>query len=127
MTPEETIDFIRLSAVWKHGRAFPIQDCIFYNFGYDKELPYTKIDLDLEDSFPITINSHGIEAPNGCSFVLIANKYTERVDEVMRKIDDIAEQVDFVPIAAFLFSKDQNLKIEIDSKLRFEIHSYIHR
>ena len=114
------MEFIRLTAIWKNGRDFPIQDCIFYNFGYNKEFPYPKINLDLHESIPITINSHGIQAPSGCSFVLIAGKYTQHVDKIMQKIDNIAEQVDFVPIAAFLLGNYGNREIKIDSNQRYE-------
>ena len=46
---------------------------------------------------------------NGCSIVLIDGKYLEMVDEVMKKVDDITEEIDFMPYAAFLM--DDNVKI----------------
>ena len=52
-----------------------------------------------------------------------------RIDEIMMKVDDIAEQVNFVPIAAFIFSDDANREIKIDSTLRFDFigeSKYIH-
>ena len=43
-------------------------------------------------------------APNKCSFALIAGKYLNQVDAVLKKIDNIGGQVDKVPEAAFVFT-----------------------
>ena len=72
MTVEEEMEFIDLVSVWRKGQDFPLEDCLFYNFGYERELPYPQILLDLDNPINITITTLGIEAPNGCSIVLIA-------------------------------------------------------
>ena len=115
LKPSEEIEFMKLGSAWRKGHNFPIEDCLFYNFGYDRELPYTQINLDLEEEIDISLATRDIEAPSGCSIVLIAGKYVRQVDAVMKKIDIVAEAVQFVPLVAFIF--DQQAKI--DNSLRF--------
>ena len=76
----------------RKGQAFPLEDCLFFNFGYERELPYAKIDLAWENNIDINFNTNGMEAPLGCNIVLIAGKYVKQVDVVMKRVDDIAEQ-----------------------------------
>ena len=72
MSVEEEAEFIDLVSVWRQGHDFPVEDCLFYNFGYERELPYPQILLDLDDAINITINTHGMQAPTSCSIILIA-------------------------------------------------------
>ena len=101
-------DFIKLASFWRKGIDFPIEDCLFFNFGYEKELPYTQIRVGPHEDFRITINSHGIEAPNGCSIVLISGKFLDKIDDIMQKMDDLAEQMESLPIAVFLIPTYRN-------------------
>ena len=114
MKPHEDIEFIKLTSLWRKGIDFHIDDCLFYNFGYDKEFPYAKIDLSLEDNIDISIKTNGMEAPSGYSIVLIAGKYVKQVDQVMKRVDDIAEQTEFVPLAAFVF--DESAVIDVHAR-----------
>ena len=66
----------------------------------------------------ISLDTHGIEAPNLCSAVLIAGKYHDEVDEVMNVVNHIAEGTNNVPIAAFLFRTHEHQKININNHLR---------
>ena len=56
-----------------------------------------------------------MDAPNGCSIVLIAGKNLERVDDIMQKMDDIAEQMAFIPVAAFLIPSEFHDNVEVNS------------
>ena len=112
----EELELIRVASIWRKGQTFSLEDCLFYNFGYERELPYAKIDLSLKEDIDISINANGMEAPSGCNIVLIAGKYVKQVDQVMKRVDDIAEQTHFVPLAAFIF--DENAKMEVS--VRFE-------
>ena len=111
MKPHEDIEFIRLTSLWRKGADFHLDDCLFYSFGYDKEFPYAKIDMSLEQDIDISINTNGMEAPSGCSIVLIAGKYVKQVDQVMKRVDDIAEQTEFVPLAAFVFYESAGIDV----------------
>ena len=72
LSPEEEVEFIKLATLWRKGKDFPIETCIFFNFGFDRELPYPQINLNPEEELLIAINTHGLQAPNGCTVVLIA-------------------------------------------------------
>ena len=72
MTAKEEAEFIDLVSVWRKGHDFPVEDCLFYNFGYDRELPYPQILLDLDDPINITINTLGMQVRTSCSIILIA-------------------------------------------------------
>ena len=110
----EDLEFIKFTSIWRKGIDFHLDNCLFYSFGYDKRLPYTKIDLSLEKDIEINIKINAIEAPSGCSIVLIAGKYVNQVDAVMKRMDDIAEQTQFVPLAAFIF--DENAEINLSAR-----------
>ena len=118
MNPEEEIDFINIASIWRKGHSFHLEDCLFISFGYDRGLPYTKIDLSLQENMDIVINTKGVEAKNGCLIVLIAGKYVRQVDEVMKRMDDIAEQTQFVPLATFIFEDFANNNVKIDNRQR---------
>ena len=72
--------------------------------------------LSLDEEPFISFLTNGMESPSGCSILLIAGKYVEKADEVMKRMDDIAEQVNFIPFAAYVFDRDAI----IDSSLRFD-------
>ena len=111
MMPHEDFEFLQLTALWRKGYSFPLDDCLFLNFGYERELSFAKIDLSLEEDIIIDINTKGMEVPSGCSIVLIAGKYVKEVDQVMKRVDDIAEQTQFVPLVAFIFDETASLDV----------------
>ena len=91
---------------------------MFYSFGYDKDIPFTKISLDFKTDIRISLKSQGIAAPDKCSLVLVAGSYLNHMDEVLKKVDDIAESTDGVPIAVYLFRNAQYEQILINNALR---------
>lgn len=103
LLPEEDVEFIRYASRWRKGQEFAMEDCLFYNFGYVREFPYSMISLTLEEDLDIVINTHGMEVSTGCSIVLIAGKYVQQIDQVMKRIDEIVDSVQFVPLATFIF------------------------
>ena len=121
LKPYEDFEFIKLTSVWRRREnAVHLEDCLFFNFGYDKELPYAEIDLKLEEDIEINVKTSGMEAPSGCSIVLIAGKYVKQVDAVMRRVGDIAEQTQFVPLVAFVF--DDHAMIDVSARFIDELH-----
>ena len=114
MRSDEDLKFIEMTSVWRKGNSFHLEDCLFFNFGYDRELPYAKIDLSSQQHMNISIKTNGMESPSGCNVVLIAGKYVQHVDQVMKRMDDIAEQTQFVPLAAFIF--DENANIDVSAR-----------
>ena len=85
---------------------FPIEYCLFFNFAYEKHLPYAQVTMDLEQEIDISFLTRDIEAPSGCFIILIAGKFLKQVDAVMKRMDDIAERNNFVPVLAFIFAKN---------------------
>ena len=91
---------------------------MFYSFGYDKEIPFTKISLDFKTNIKISLKSQGIAAPGKCTLVFVAGKYLQHMDEVLKKVDEVVESTDGIPIAVFMFRNYQYQEIEINNKLR---------
>ena len=110
---EEEIEFMRVASEWRRPK-FPIEDCLFFNFGYENRLPYAQVAMDLEQEVDISFLTRDIEAPSGCFIILVAGKYVKQVNDVMKRMDDIAERNDFIPLLAFIFAKDA----PIDDNLR---------
>ena len=112
----EEQEFIKLSSKWRMGDKFVLDDCLFLNFGYRRDLPFMMISLNLQSKAEhIIIDSNGMELPTRCFFVLIAGTYVRKVNEVMEKVDTIADVVQVVPLATFIFGV--NVGIESNQRL----------
>ena len=118
LEPESELEFMQLASAWRR-QDYPIEDCLFINFGYEKPMPYAQINLDLKQEVNISFLTRDIEAPSGCFNVLIAGKYLKQIDAVMKRIDEIAERNNFVPLLAFIFAKEA----DIDDTLRLKTKS----
>ena len=106
-----------MASFWRQGTEFPVETCIFYNFGYNKDFPFPQINMDTAE-FRIAIHTRGMAPPNRCSAVLISGKYLQQVDEVMQIVESVAHPADINPFAAFLFRQSEDEKIFINSTLR---------
>ena len=116
LNANEEVEFIKLAMQWRSEEMYQTQDCLFYNFGFERELPFNMISLDpipSEDTSYVTGHMRG---STDCSFVLIGSKYVDKVNEVMMKIEVITNNINSVPspLAAFIFGKN----VEIDSSVR---------
>ena len=72
--------------------------------------------MDLKQEVGISFLTKDIEAPSGCFIVLIAGKFVKQVDAVMKRMDEIAEKNNFVPLVSFIFAKEA----DIDDDLRLD-------
>ena len=106
-----------MASFWRQGTEFPVETCIFYNFGYNKDFPFPQINMDTAE-FRIAIHTRGMAPPNRCTAVLISGKYLQQVDEVMQIVESVAHSADTNPFAAFLFRQSEDEKIFINSTLR---------
>ena len=81
--------------------------CFILNVGYFAPLPFPDIKLssDLNSLFHLNVGTLGINSPNKCSIVVIGGKYLEKVDEVMRMVDKITDDIAWMPSAVFLMAK----------------------
>ena len=118
LSEDETMEFIRVTAFWKRNLDFKMESCIFYNFGYERDIPYSQIVMTAESDFLPDYTSHGMQIQTGCSFVLIAGKYLNEVDSIMEKIDAVGDKTEFIPWAVYLFQNYENENISINSTLR---------
>ena len=96
--------------------------------------------LDNEDSekgFPFVPGSHGINVPSACTIVIIAGfrlikiqtrnlkvtfsiagTYISRVDRVMTQVDRITEDIDHMPVAAFIFRDQESDEVHFSADIR---------
>ena len=59
-----------------------------------------------------------MNCPNDCSFVIIAGKYLNMVDDVMKKVDQITEDIAHMPEVVFLLLNEDITDVEIDTEVR---------
>merc|ERR1711994_958274 len=89
------------------------------NFGYKESFPFPQIGLSLNsDQHHLNVGTFGLNSPNKCSIVVIGGKYLEQVDEVMRMVDKITEDLDWMPYAVFLMAEKpgQDIKINVSTR-----------
>ena len=115
MSSGEAYQFVELTTSWKQGHKFLLENCIVYNFGFEKEIPLTQISMDLSSDFKVSLKTKGIEAPNLCSLVFVAGRYVERLNEVVKIVDGVTKATDNVPKAVYLFRN-------LDDKTIFDAH-----
>ena len=88
--------------------------CSVFNFGFVGDIPWPQFVLSLDKRIPLVAGTNGMNMGNGCSIVIIDGEYLETVDEVMKKVDDITEEIEFMPYATFFM--DDN--VQINTNLR---------
>ena len=45
--------------------------------------------------------------PTGCTVVVVGGEYIHRLDEVMKNVDEIGDEMDRIPEAVFVFLNDE--------------------
>ena len=68
----------------------------------------------------VNVGTFGLNSPNKCSIVVIGGKYLEKVDEVMRMVDKITEDIAWMPSAVFLMAEKpgQDIKFTVSTRHR---------
>ena len=68
----------------------------------------------------LNVGTFGNNSPNKCSIVVIGGKYLEQVDEVMRMVDKITEDIAWMPSAVFLMAEKpgQDIKFTVSTRHR---------
>ena len=93
--------------------------CFILNFGYKAPLPFPDIQISPDlDTFHLNVGTLGINSPNKCSIVVIGGKYLQQVDEVMRMVDKITEDIAWMPYAVFLMAEKPGQDIRFDVSAR---------
>ena len=81
-------------------------------------------DVDMGNSLKIVPETDSMDVPSACTIVIIAGKieiswqdkntfpflgeYLDKVDRVMTQVDQITEDIDHMPVAAFIFRDMEN-------------------
>merc|ERR1712155_145169 len=94
------------------------QRCFTLNFGYQQPFPFPQLWLDLKSTLPLNVGSLGNKSPNKCHIVIIAGQYLDKVDEVMRMVDRITEDIQWMPLAVFLMTEKpgQDVKFNVSAR-----------
>ena len=94
MTADQRSDFMHNILTWMNGKDdFHDQRCFVLNFGFKKPLDLPEIKLSPDPNFNLNVGTDGLNSPSKCSIVVIGGKYLEQVDEVMRMVDKITEDI----------------------------------
>ena len=94
-------------------------------------------DEDSENGLHLVPGSHGMNIPSACTTVIIAGfrfihtqlknikqtfstagKYISKVDRVMTQVDRITEDIDHMPVAAFIFRDQESDEVHFSSDIR---------
>ena len=94
-------------------------------------------DEDPVDGLQLDPGSHGINVPSACTIVIIAGfrltrtqarivketfsnsgKYIRQVDRVMTQVDRITEDIDHMPVAAFIFRDKESDEVHYSADIR---------
>ena len=94
-------------------------------------------DEDSEDDLHLVPGSHGMNVPSACTIVIIAGfryihsqtkivkvtfstagKYISKVDRVMTQVDRITEDIDHMPVAAFIFRDQESDEVHYSADIR---------
>ena len=103
LSDNDEIQFIKSISQWRTEYDPTIEDCLFYNFGYNKDFPFPQISLDTKEPVEISLKTQGVESPHSCSAVLIAGTFLDDVDNVMMFMKNVTGETNSVPFAVFLF------------------------
>ena len=116
---EDKINFIQNILHWQRGgNVFNGQRCFVLNFGYKESFPFPQIGLSLNSDHNLNVGTFGLKSPNKCSIVVIGGKYLEQVDEVMRMVDKITEDIAWMPYAVFLMAEKPGQDIQFNVSTR---------
>ena len=120
-TDDQRSDFMHNVLTWMNGKEdFHDQRCFALNFGFKRPLPFPEIKLSPDPYFHLNVGTHGSKSPSKCSIVVIGGKYLEQVDEVMKMVDKITEDIAWMPSAVFLMAgkPGQDIKFNVSTRHR---------
>ena len=81
-----------------------------FNFGYNRPLPFPSIALTPNSRLMFNLKTSGIRSQSRSSIIVIGQKYVNRFEDIMLKVDRIREDTQALPLAIFVRTKhDVNL------------------
>ena len=94
-------------------------------------------DADSEEGLQLVSGSQGMDVPSACTIVIIAGfrsihtqtrnvkvtfstpgPYITKVDRVMTQVDRITEDIDHMPVAAFIFRDQESDEVHYSADIR---------
>ena len=91
------VDLIQDILKWSKGtKVLHDQRCFILNYGYSASFPFPYLRMTSDSDFHLNVGTLGINSPSKCSIVVIGGKYLEQVDEVMRMVDKITEDIAWI-------------------------------
>ena len=91
-------------------------------------------DADSENEIHLVPGRQGMNVPSACTIVIIAGfrlinsiqvtfttaagKYISKVDRVMTEVDRITEDIDHMPVAAFIFREKEKDEVHYSADIR---------
>ena len=95
-----------------------LSSCFAINFGYVEELPFPQLTVEIDDDRTWNTGTHGMNFANDCSFVVIAGNYLNMVDDVMKKVDQITEDINKMPTVTFVVHTNDDQEVSVNTLVR---------
>ena len=76
-----------------------------FNFGYNRPLPFPSIALTPNSRLMFNLQTSGIRSQSRSSIIVIGQKYVNRFEDIMLKVDRIREDTQALPLAIFVRTK----------------------
>ena len=87
--------------------------CFILNFGHENNVPFPQMTLSPDPDL-LTISGLVSRYPNKCSIVLVGHKYQDQVDRIMRIVDQLSDDIAWMPYAVFLMAENPGQDIRFD-------------
>ena len=94
--------------------------CVIFNFGFKETFNFPNTKLTLKNETKLNIGTFGTHDPSKCSIVVVGGVYLDQVDEVIKMVDKITEDVEMMPSAVFLMAEKpgQDIKFTVSTRHR---------
>ena len=93
--------------------------CLILNFGHESNVPFPQIKMSPDQDL-LTISGLVSRYPNKCFIAIIGHKYLDQVDHIMRMVDRISDDIEWMPYAVFLMAEKpgQDIKFTVSTRHR---------
>ena len=75
------------------------------------DLLYPQLFLTSSSNLRIKLGTHGMNAPNTCSVVLVAGSQLVDLSEIMKQVDSLGQEMLKIPYAVVLLSDDATINL----------------
>ena len=89
----------------------------FYNFGYERPLPFPSISLSPDTTMRFNLQTSGMQTQSRASTVVIGEKYVDRFGEIMTVVDRIHEETQALPLSIYVETEHDIKTTNISSRV----------